>query len=258
MRRELHAEWTKLATARGTGALLVGIVAATVALTAGVDATVRCPAVGCDQDPVRLSLTGVQLGQAVVAGLAVLAAGGEYGTGMIRTTLIAMPRRGTVLAAKATVVAALTAVAGTVAVVASLAVARLVLPAAGFTAADGHPLPPLASAGTVRAAAGSVLYLVLVALIGLAAATAVRDPAAATGAVLGLLYVPPVAVFLVSDPDWQVWLWRLSPMDAGLAVLSTTHLAELPLPAWAGLAVPAGWAAAALLAAAVLLARRDA
>ncbi|HEY3506536.1 MAG TPA: ABC transporter permease [Actinocatenispora sp.] len=257
MRRALHAEWTKLATARGTAWLIFGIVAATAALTAAVDATVRCTALGCDQDPTRLSLTGVQLGQAVVAGLAILAAGGEFGTGMIRTTLLAVPRRTTVLAAKATVVAGLTAAAGTVAVLASLLVARLVLPTAGFTAAHGHPLPSLTAGGTVRAAGGAVLYLVLVALIALATATLVRDSAVATGAVLALLYVPPVAVFLVSDPDWQTWLWRFSPMDTGLAILSTTHLADLPLTGWAGLAVTAGWAVALLLPAAALLAHRD-
>ena len=62
-----------------------------------------CPASGCGQDPAKISLTGIDLGQAVVAILAVLAISGEYSTGMIRTTLTAMPRRITVLAAKAAV-----------------------------------------------------------------------------------------------------------------------------------------------------------
>ena len=61
----------------------------------------RPPAIA---DVTKLSLTGVYLGQAVVAIVAVLAISGEYGTGMIRTTLAAMPRRTAVLAAKAAVV----------------------------------------------------------------------------------------------------------------------------------------------------------
>ena len=51
-------------------------------------------------DPAKISLTGVYLGQVIVALLAVLAVGGEYGTGMIRVTLAATPRRLTMLAAK--------------------------------------------------------------------------------------------------------------------------------------------------------------
>ena len=57
-------------------------------------------------DPAKIGLTGVYLGQVVIALLAVLAIGGEYGTGMIRLTLTAMPRRLTAFAAKALVTAA--------------------------------------------------------------------------------------------------------------------------------------------------------
>ena len=104
LRDTLHAEWTKLRTAPGTAWLLLAVVALTVAVSAAAAAATRCPAAGCGQDPAKISLTGVDLGQAVVAILAVLAISGEYSTGMIRITLAAMPRRTTVLAAKAAVV----------------------------------------------------------------------------------------------------------------------------------------------------------
>ncbi len=52
---------------------------------------------GAGQDPTKLALIGVDLGQAVIAVLAVLAVTEEYGTGMIRVTLAAMPRRAVML-----------------------------------------------------------------------------------------------------------------------------------------------------------------
>ncbi|MEU8038510.1 hypothetical protein [Streptosporangium sp. NPDC049078] len=99
----------------------------------------------------------------------------------------------------------------------------------------------------LRAAAGSVLYLTLIALFGLGVATVVRDSATAVGVVLGLLYLFPALILMVADAGRQRLLWQISPMNAGLAVQATTDLATLPLGPWTGLSVPAAWAAAALL-----------
>jgi ABC-2 type transport system permease protein len=261
MRQQLHAEWTKLRTVTSTGRLLLGTVLLTLAVSAAAAATVSCPPAGCDYadyDTAQISLFGVQLGQAIVAILAVLAISGEYGTGMIRTTLAAMPRRTTVLAAKAVVLTGLTLAAGTLAAGASVLAGRLILPGNGFTPAHGQPLLSLADGPTLRAAAGSVLYLALIALLSLGVAAAVRDSAVAVGSVLGLLYLFPVVILMVSDQDWQRLLWRISPMNAGLAIQATTHLSSLPLSPWAGLGVLAVWAAAALLGGGLLLRLRDA
>ena len=83
-------------------------------------------------------------------------------------------------------------------------------PAARSAAAAHAARTPRPAHGlTVRAAAGSVLYLALVGLLSLGIATIVRDSAAAAGAVLGILYVPPViALFLGSEPTWQRWVER--------------------------------------------------
>jgi ABC-2 type transport system permease protein len=110
----------------------------------------------------------------------------------------------------------------------------------------------------LRAAAGSVLYLALIALLSLGAATAVRDSAAAIGAVLGLLYLFPLVAAVVTDPHWQRHLEQIGPMSAGLAIQATTGLRSLPLSPWAGLGALAAWAAAALLAGGLLLRLRDA
>ena len=117
IRDALHAEWTKLRTVTGPAWLLIATVAATVAVSAAATAAVRCPAgIACPVDTAKLSLTGIQLGQAVVAILAVLVISGEYSTGMIRTTLTAMPRRVTVLGAKAAILSGLVLAAGGIAV----------------------------------------------------------------------------------------------------------------------------------------------
>lgn len=258
MRRALHAEWTKLRTMPGTVGLLLGIVALTAGLGAAASATVLCRPLSCDYDVPKVSLMGVQAGQAVVVVLAVLAIGGEYSTGMIRTTLAATPRRTGVLVAKAAVLTGLTVPAGVVAVLASVLAGRFVLPGNGFTPANGFAPLSLADGPTLRAAAGSVVYLVLIALLSLGVATAVRDSATAVGLVFGLLYVLSILPFMVSDPVWQRFLWRLSPMNAGLAVQWTTHLSDLPLSPWAGIGALAAWTAAALFAAVLTLNRRDA
>src|SRR6266487_7055691 len=93
MRDALHAEWAKARTLPGTTWLLLAAVALTVLVGVAVAAAVRCPSGHCAEDPAKISLTGIYLGQAVIAIVAVLAVSGEYSTGMIRVTLAAMPSR---------------------------------------------------------------------------------------------------------------------------------------------------------------------
>lgn len=255
MRLALHAEWTKLRTQPGTAALLIGAVLLTVGLGTGVAATATTASAS---DPAKLALTGIYLGQVVVASLSVLVIGGEYSTGMIRTTLGAMPRRWTVLAAKATLVAGAAAAAGVVAVLGSLLAGALILPGHGFTAAHGYPPLSPGDGAVLRAAAGSVLYLALIALLSLGVATAVRDSATAVGVVLALLFLFPIVASVVSDPHWQRHLQQIAPMTAGLAVQATTGLHSLPIGPWAGLGVLAAWAAGSLLTGGLLLRLRDA
>jgi ABC-2 type transport system permease protein len=258
MRPALHAEWTKMRTVAGTPWLLLGMIAATVALGAAATSVVTCASAGCGGDPTRLSLTGVVLGQAPAAILAVLVVSGEYHSGLIRTTLTAMPHRATVLAAKAVTLAGVVVAAGTVAVLGSLLAGRLLLPRHGFTAARGHPALSLADGPTLRATVGSILYLTLIALLGLGIAAIVRSSATSLGVLLGLLYLLPIISPVIGDPHWQRRLEQIGPMSAGLAIQATTDLHNLPLRPWAGLGVTAGWAAAALVTGGLLLRVRDA
>ena len=254
----LHAEWTKLRTLPGTGWLLAAAAAVTIAVSAAADAASSCPSGGCPADPAKLTLTGVQVGQAIVAIIAVLAISSEYSTGMIRVTLTAMPRRWSVLGSKAAVVGGLVLVTGALAVLGSVLAGRLILPGRGFTAGHGFASLSLGDGAVLRAACGSVLYLALIALLALGIATAVRDSAVAIGLVLGLLYLFPIVSTVVGNPHWQRHLEQVSPMTAGLSIQATADLPALPLAPWQGLGVLAAWAFGALLLGALALRLRDA
>ena len=252
------AEWTKARTLASTGWLLLAAVILTVTVSAAVAGAVTCPAGNCAEDPAKISLTGIYLGQAVVAIMAVLMISGEYSTGMIRVTLAAIPRRAAVLVAKAVVLTGLVLAAGVVAVLASVLAGHLILTGHGIDPAHGYPSLSLASASVLRAAVGSDLYLALIALLSLGIATAVRDSASAVGVVLGLLYLFPIVGAVRGGSHLGRLSQQVGPMTAGLAIQATTGLRDLPVSPWAGLGVLAAWAAAALLAGGLLLRLRDA
>ncbi|WP_329364826.1 ABC transporter permease [Streptomyces sp. NBC_00669] len=251
LRDAVRAEWTKVWTLPGTRPLLGALVLLTVALGAVAAATVSFHP---GTDAAKVSLTGVQLGEAVAAVLGAAMIAGEHSTGMLGSTFAAMPRRGTVLAAKAAVLAAMVLPAALLSVGGSLLAGRLLLPAAArpaLSATDGSVL---------RAGFGSALCLVLVALLALGTAAAVRDPGTSIGAVLALLYLFPITAALVADPHWQRHLQQIGPSSAGLAVQTTVPavLHTQPIGPWAGLGVLACWAGAALLAGTAVLRARDA
>ena len=194
-----------------------------------------------------LSLSGVYIGQLAAVLIAVLAVSAEYDGMLIRTTLAADPRRGTVLAAKAVVVTALVLGAGGVAVAGSLLAGRGILPAP-------------AGGLTVRAAAGTVLYLGLVALLGVGIAAVVRQTAAAVTTATAVLYLPLLVTLIVPmSEQTQQRVQRLAPMTAGLAVQASPEPGRrVPIGPWAGLGVLAGYAAAGTALAYLSIRVRDA
>jgi len=257
MTTALRAEWTKQRTLAGPAWLLLTATLLTVGLGALVAASMHCPIAHCGVDTTKISLTGVQLGQAVVAVLAVLSVGNEYSTGMIQTTIAAIPRRGIMLAAKAAVVSGPVLVAGAVAALGSILAGRLILPGQGFDAAHGYAPLSLADGPTLRATGGAVLYLVLIGLLSLGLATLVRDSAASIGVVLGLLYLVPLLISAISDKHLHRHLEQISP-QSGLNIMTTLNVHDLSLSPWQGLGVLALWAVGALLVGGLVLRLRDA
>ncbi|MGH3208904.1 MAG: ABC transporter permease [Trebonia sp.] len=259
----LRAEWTKLRTLAGTWWLLLGAVALTIAVSAAAAATFSCQPGACvaqqtGADPAKLSLTGVFLGQVVIALLAVLAIGGEYGTGMIRLTLTAVPRRLTAFTAKALVTGAGALAAAVLAVGGSALAGWLILPGKGLIAANGYVPLALGNAADLRAAGGTVLYLTLIALLAFGVTTAVRDSAAGIGIVLGVLFVLPIMSAVIPDHALSRHLEQIAPMTAGLYIQATEGISQLPLTPWQGLGITALWALGALLLGAAVLRLRDA
>jgi ABC-2 type transport system permease protein len=239
----LRAEWTKLRTSPSTFWILLATVVLTAGLSTLVTGTVHTFGQSLE-DPTKLSLIGVDLGQAIVAVLGVLVISEEYGTRMIRTTLAAVPRRLMMLAAKAVNLIVLSTVASALGVAGSLLAGRLLLSHAGL--GNGYTLISLGNGTTLRAAVGSVIYLVLVGILALGVATAIRDTAVSIGVVLALLYLFPILTGTVQG-SWHRHLEQIGPMTAGMSIQSTTGLSSLPISPWAGLGVLAAWSAGALL-----------
>ncbi|WP_067461060.1 ABC transporter permease [Actinomadura macra] len=257
MSRALLAEWTKTRTVRSTAWTPWMALGLTLALslpivgTAGTDTTACGLAAGCDS--VRLSLTGVQLGQIAVIVPAVLTMTGEYGTGLIVPTLTAEPRRLRVLTAKAIIMTAVALGAGLLSVVGCLIAGHVLLPGNGLSS----PLTPI-TWPAARAACGTLLYLALIALFSLGLATALRDTTTALSTVLGLLYMPGILARFIPDEHWSTLVERYAPMSAGLAVQNTEDPSAQSIGPSAGLGVLAAYATAAMAAGAVFFCRRDA
>jgi len=262
-RLALHAEWTKLRTLSSTTWTLAATAVLTIAVGTAASAAYRCAPGFCSlaatgADPAKITLTGLYIGQVLVAVLGVLVVGGEYGSGMIRVTLSAMPRRLHVLAAKAAVFTGVVLVAALAGVLGSMAAGRLLLPGRGLSAANGYAVLSLGSRTDLRAFGGSVLYLALIGLLALGITAAVRDSGAAIGIVLGLLFLFPIVTSVMPDHVLARHLEQASPMIAGMYIEATAGLQSLPLTPWQGLGVLALWALAALLLGGLALRLRDA
>lgn len=257
MKDALHAEWTKLRTTAGPAWLLLAAVGLTVGATAMVAASHRYAADSPRLDTVSTGLSGVVVGQLLVAGLAVTVVAGEYGSGMMLSSLIAVPRRLVLLVAKVVIVTASVVVGGALAVLGSIAVGQPLLHRHGYTPGHGYAGFDLGNGATARAVLGSVLYLCLIGLLSLGIAAAVRDSATAVGVVLALLFLFPILASAV-NPHWQRHLEQIAPMTTGLYVQATADLHKLPLTPWQGLGVLGLWAAGALLLGALRLQLSDA
>ncbi|MEU6544909.1 ABC transporter permease [Streptomyces sp. NPDC046859] len=228
----LHSEWLKIRTLRSLPAALVALFAVTTAFSALAGADT-----GDDpgSDPLFTALFGVLPGQIAAVSFGALAMAAEYHGGALRVSLAAVPQRGRWYAAKLTAVAVPVLLTGLVTAATALAAAR----------ADG-----LTGSEQARAIIGCGLYLMLMALFA-AGLTAVFRSGATT---LSLL-IPFVLVvsFVVGDSVGTVA--DFLPDKAGQTVLHRTY--DGSLGPWSGLAVTALWAAAALLAGAWSVRRRD-
>lgn len=177
---------------------------------------------------------------------------------MIGTTFTTNPRRRAVLSAKAAVIGALVPGVGLVTSLASFVVGQALWGANGFTAANGYPGASLTDGSTLRAVAGSGLYLAVLALLSLGIGTILRHTAAAITTVLGLLGFPLIPLSLLPQ-GVGLQIARFCPMTAGLAIQRTVEQADsVPIAPCAGSGVLCAYAAAVLLVAPWQVGARDA
>jgi ABC-type transport system involved in multi-copper enzyme maturation permease subunit len=253
----LRSDWTKLRSVRSTYWTLLTAVVLTIGLSAIICAIFVAqyshlkPADIAGFDAASTSLTGGILAQFAIAVLGVLVITGEYATGMIRTTISAVPQRLHVLASKVAVFAVVTLAVTMAACFAAFFIGQAILSSKHMGMSIGDPR-------VLRTVAGTALYLTLLGLLALGIGGLLRKTAGAICAVVGILFVLPVlASFL---PSSLSGVQKFLPSQAGTAIINSTgHVdGSDALGPWVGLAVFAAYAVAALLAAGYFLQRRDA
>ncbi len=198
-------------------------------------------------DPIGHSLRATFMAQLIIGVLGVLFISGEYGTGMIRSTLGAVPRRLPVLWAKLSVFVAATFVVAMVAAFASFFGGQALLGVHGTT---------LSAPGALRSVFGAALYLCVVSIFSMGIGFAIRNTAGGIATVFGLLLILPGLVQALPH-SWEQHIFPYLPSVAGSGIY-VVKADPGTLAPWTGFGVFCIWAVAAVIAGAWVLVRRDA
>jgi ABC-2 type transport system permease protein len=248
----LRAEWLKFWSVRSTGwstAMLFVLGAGMTALVCGTSA--KSLASGEAGESAASFITwGLFFSQITALALGTLIVTSEYGTGMIRATLAATPRRGAVLVAKGLVLSGTLFVSGVVTAFAGYLAGNWFLDREGIGIA-------LSDDGVLRSLLGSGLYLAGLGLFAMAAGLLIRHTAAALSIGLALIFVVGNMVFLLPG-TWGEWVAKLMPGNAGGAVAVPVPFNPGLLSPWSGFAVFLAEVAALLLAGWLVFRHRDA
>ena len=298
LRGAIASEFTKIRSVRSTywtlAALLVVSIGIGAAITGGSAANFsHNPGNKAGFDATQTSLVAFfEIGQLIIAVIAALAITSEYSTGMIRTSLTAQPRRGTVYAAKAIVLTSLTLIVSLVTSFIAFFVGQALLSSSGVSASlfhsvtipqnvnvtcpgpgpggGGGGVPPgckvlfsgtdvISPTTVLLAIIGCALFVTLVAILAFGIGAVVRHTAGTIAIAIAALFIIPVLEHALPD-NWHFDIMRFLP-DAANQVVSVTigdnanpHLWS----AWPQLGVTALWAAALLAGGAYLFRKRDA
>ncbi len=249
----LRSEWTKIRSVRST----LWTLSLAAVITIGLGLLISSLAANGFQnmprgrqltfDPTYTSFAGMSLGQLLMIVFGVLVVSGEYSTGMIRTSLAAVPQRGVFLFGKITVAALLAFAVGMVTSFATFFAGQ---------AALGTHSTNLGDAGVLRAVIGGGLYLTLISMFAMGCAAMLRSP------LLSLAILMPF-FFLISNILGNVSATKkvaqYLPDQAGQKVMMVVTSGDSrPYGPWVGLLIMAAWVVAALIGGYVLIKRRDA
>lgn len=268
--RAVHAEWLKLTSLRSSYIILsiallgmVGVgLLSTFAVTAMVSGFIAIDAEqgGAGQQSIveefgimarEVPASGIVIAQFLIASLAVIQFGSEYGTRMISTTLTAVPRRITAVLAKTLVIASASFVIGVAGALISYAIAQPLLEPHGLNY-------PLIADGVIRGIFSSGAYLALISVLGLGIGALLRNSAGGIVTTLGLLTVLPIIVAIFSGMnDFLRDLSDFLPTSAGMDMVAIRTAEDHLTQVQGGLVVLA-WAAVVLAGAVITVKRRDA
>jgi ABC-2 type transport system permease protein len=260
----LRSEWIKLRTVRSTNWCYLIIVVLTIGLGCLVAASISAGiGDGAMQQAIWMQMTtvGVNFTQLVSAVLGALVITGEYGTGMIRSTVTAVPTRAPALIAKAIVFGVTTFIVALVSLTAAALLTAAILPGKGIHPDFGDP----AVWGAIVGGAG---FLALIGMLALSIGAIIRNSAGGIATSLALILVAPVVVSIVASitqADWAGNLGAFLPSGAGgrmYAYVSGLETAMPPgivvLEPWQGFLVLVGWVVVLFIGASALFKRRDA
>jgi ABC-2 type transport system permease protein len=254
----LRSEFTKIRSVRSTYWTLLVLLVVSIGIGAAISGGTAANwshTSASDRatfDATQASVAGLfYLGQLVIVVLGAMVLTAEYSTGMIRTSLTAMPRRLVVYTAKVTVFAALALVVTLVAAFIAFFLGQALL-------ASTHENATLSQPNVLRAVFGAALYVTLCGLFAFAAGAIMRHTAAAITSVIGLLFVVPILAHLLPN-NWYLDVERWLPDAAGRALSVTVGPNDPNLfSPWAQFAVFAVYTVVLLAVGGALFRRRDA
>jgi ABC-2 type transport system permease protein len=289
LRGVLASEFTKLRSVRST----YFTIAALMILSVGISALIgfgqasnihNNPWNKAGTDATQLSLGFFfYIGQLIIAVIGAMIITSEYSTGMIRTSLTAMPRRGTVYLGKLIVLTVVTLVVSLVTSFLSFFVGQAALSGSGVSASlfhsttipanvnmspppNGNGPPNYTFIGTdvihastvLQAIVGTALFVTLVALIAFGLGAIIRHTAGAITSTIGLMFVLFIVIQLLPD-NWRYDIMRFFPDEAGRVISVTVGSANPHLwSAWPQLLVTVAWAAVLIGVGGYLFRKRDA
>ncbi|CAL9434577.1 ABC transporter permease [Streptomyces sp. enrichment culture] len=250
----VRSEWTKIRSVASTVWTLSLAVVVTIALGMLISALSRSEFDGMSArdrlsfDPTFISFAGMSLGQLAMVVFGVLVVSNEYSTGMIRTSLAAVPRRGTFLAGKLAVATALALVVSLATAFAAFFLGQAML---------GEHRASLGDEGVLRAVIGGGLYMTLIAVFSMGVATMLRSPMLSLGVLVPFFFLISSVLGYV---DATKEVGRFLPDQAGSRIMQVVPPVgdDTPYGPWGGLGIMVLWVVAALVGGYAVLKRRDA
>ncbi|MET8680162.1 ABC transporter permease [Streptomyces sp. NPDC004647] len=250
----LQSEWTKIRSVRSTVWTLSLALVVSLALGALISIVSR---IGFDDmslqdraafDPTFVSFAGMGLGQLAMIVFGVLVISNEYSTGMIRTSLAAVPQRSTFLFCKIAVASALALIVGFVTSFGALFLGQALL---------GDHRTSISDPGVLRAVLGGGLYMGLIAMFSMGIAAMLRSPMLALGILMPFFFL---ISNILGNVDATRKVGQYLPDQAGSKIMQVVTPPDdtAPYGPWGGFAIMVLWVVAALIGGWIVMRQRDA